>query len=145
MSSRIELGRHLYALVNLSRSILLVSCAIVVLASCTTSSDTATTRDAYLEPHVPNILNGAQLFKSEGCSACHSTGTRNMTGPGLAGIGTSAASRIPTLTAEQYLQQSIQTPGVYVVDGFRNLMPKTYSRMPTNDLQDLIAYLKTLN
>ena len=142
MSSRIELGRHLYALVNLSRSILLVSCAIVVLASCTTSSDTATTRDAYLEPHVPNILNGAQLFKSEGCSACHSTGTRNMPGPGLAGIGT---SRIPTLTAEQYLQQSIQTPGVYVVDGFRNLMPKTYSRMPTNDLQDLIAYLKTLN
>lgn len=118
---------------------------MLLATACSGGSGVAPTRDPSLPPHVPDVSNGERLFKSESCSACHSTGTRNVTGPGMAGVGLTAAARDATLTADEYLEQSIRDPGAYVVDGFSNLMPKTYSRLPQDDVDDLIAYLKTLN
>lgn len=102
------------------------------------------TRDPSLPPHVADATNGERLFHSESCSACHSTGSRRVTGPGLAGIGVSAATRDPALTADQYLEQAIRDPGAFVVSGYNNLMPNAYGRLPQDDVDDLIAYLKSL-
>jgi len=93
---------------------------------------------------VADAANGERLFKNESCSACHSTGTRRITGPGLAGIDSAAATRDSGLTADQYIEQSIRNPGEFIADGFNNIMPKTYSRLPQDDVDDLIAYLKSL-
>lgn len=102
------------------------------------------TRDPSLPPHVADAANGERLFNSESCSACHSTGDRRVTGPGLAGIGATAATRDPDLTADQYIEQAIRSPGAFVVSGYNNLMPNAYGRLPQDDVDDLIAYLKTL-
>ncbi len=128
-----------------NRRIALVAGAMFLVAACSGGSGVVPTHDPALPPHVADVSNGERLFKNEGCSACHSTGTRRVTGPGLAGIGNSAATRDLELTAEQYIEKSIRNPGAFVVDGFNNIMPKTYSRLPQDDVDDLIVYLKTLN
>ena len=117
---------------------------ILVAAACGAGSGVIPTRDPALPPHMADAANGQRLFKNESCSACHSTGTRRVTGPGLAGIGSSAATRNPELSADQYIEQSIRNPGEFIVAGFNNIMPKTYSRLARDDVDDLIAYLKTL-
>lgn len=124
--------------------IALISGVMLLATACSGGGGVAPTRDPALPPHVADASNGEQLFKNESCSACHSTGTRRVTGPGLAGIGQIATTRDAALTADEYLEQAIRDPGAYVVDGFNNLMPNTYSRLPQDDVDDLIAYLKTL-
>ncbi|MDA1258064.1 MAG: c-type cytochrome [Chloroflexi bacterium] len=117
--------------------------AILVIA-CNGVGDLPPTRDPALPPHIPDAANGERLFVSESCSACHSTGSRRITGPGLAGIGASAATRDAALTTDQYIEQAIRNPGAFVVGGFNNLMPRAYANLPQDDVDDLIAYLKTL-
>ncbi|MCX8250510.1 MAG: cytochrome c, partial [Dehalococcoidia bacterium] len=117
---------------------------MLVAAACGGGSGGIPTRDSALPPHVADAANGQRLFKNESCSACHSTGTRRITGPGLAGIYSTAATRDSDLTAYQYIQQSIRNPGTFIVDGFNNIMPKTYSHLSQDDVDDLTAYLKSL-
>ena len=66
-----------------------------------------------------------------------------MVGPGLAGVYDRAGTRT-SLDAEAYLVQSIREPSVYLVEGFAALMP-AFDQLSDQDIQDLIAYLKTLN
>ncbi|MBT3942632.1 MAG: c-type cytochrome [Chloroflexi bacterium] len=131
-------------LITRNRVIALATGVMLVAAACSGGSGVAPTRDPSLPPHVADASNGEKLFKNESCSACHSTGTRRVTGPGLAGIAQLAATRDAALTADEYLEQAIRDPGAYVLDGFGNLMPNTYSRLPQDDVDDLIAYLKAL-
>ncbi len=84
---------------------------------------------------------GEVLFSN--CSACHSTGEDTVVGPGLAGVYDRAGTRT-SLDAEAYLVQSIREPSVYLVEGFAALMP-AFDQLSDQDIQDLIAYLKTLN
>lgn len=87
---------------------------------------------------------GEAIFATH-CTTCHSTGTDTVLGPGLAGVGERAETRVPELSADEYLRQSIREPGAYVVDGFQDLMPAfTESQISDQDLADLIAYLKEL-
>ena len=115
---------------------------MLIAAACDGSSGVIPTPDSSLPPHVADAANGQRLFKTESCSACHSTDTRRITGPGLAGIYSTAATRDSDLTADQYIQQSIRNPGKFIVDGFNNIMPKTYSQLSQDDVDDLTAYLK---
>lgn len=128
-----------------NRIIGVVTGLMFLAAACGGGSDSPPpTRDPALPPHVADVANGERLFNSESCSACHSTGSRRVTGPGLAAIGANAATRDPALTADQYIEQAIRNPGAFVVSGYNNLMPNAYSRLPQDDVDDLIAYLKTL-
>ena len=129
---------------NRNRMIALVSGVMLLAAACGGGAGVPPTRDPSLPPHVADVSNGERLFRNESCSACHSTGTRRVTGPGLADIARTATIRDAALTADEYLEQSIRDPGAYVVDGFSNAMPNTYSRLPQDDVDDLIAYIKTL-
>ena len=89
--------------------------------------------------------NGESLYTANGCSGCHSTGTDKIIGPGLAGVLQRAATRVEGMSAEAYIEQSIRDPGAFVVSDFSNVMPTTFDSLPDSDIQDLIAYLSTLN
>ena len=81
-----------------------------------------------LAPANPASINpnkAIQIFtKPSACSLCHTiTGLSSGTiGPPLNQIATDAASRIPNMTAEQYIRQSIIEPNAYsagTADGLR--------------------------
>ncbi len=95
-------------------------------------------------PPSGDAANGEKLFAANGCSACHSTGSNTIIGPGLAGVEERAATRVEGMSAEEYIEHSIRDPGAFVVDGFVNLMPATFGALPDSDIQDLIAYMATL-
>lgn len=87
------------------------------------------------------------------CAACHSLNPGEIkVGPSLAGIATTAASREPGKTAEQYIRESIQMPNAFIVpgnpkflSGGKSLMPEGLgNQMTAQDLADVIAYLLTL-
>lgn len=87
-------------------------------------------------PVVGDAERGRQRFTREGCSNCHATGSNRVVGPGLAGIGDRGD--------EAYIRQSIRDADAVIVDGFSNLMAD-FSRLSDQAVEDLIAYLMTLN
>ena len=89
-------------------------------------------------------ISGENLFINLGCNACHSTGDDKIIGPGLQGVFARAQTR-SNMSSEDYLTQSIKYPGEYLVEGYDNLMPTTFSDLPESDLKDIIAYLKMLD
>lgn len=83
----------------------------------------------------PDIANGQSKFKGLGCSGCHSTGSDKVVGPGLSGVGSKG---------DDYIRESIVDPAAVIVDGFNDLMPKSFGSLKESDIDDLVAYLKTL-
>ncbi len=88
-------------------------------------------------------LIGAQA----GCIACHSLEPGvTMVGPSLATIGTDAGSRVPNVSAEEYLREAITKPDAHVVEGFSpGIMPAALAdELSAQDVNNLIAFLLTL-
>jgi len=82
-----------------------------------------------------------------GCSICHSLEPGdNKVGPSLAGVGERAAQRVPGLSAEAYLFQSIMEPNAYIVEGYsKGQMPLTFKTiLNESQIQDVVAFLLTL-
>ena len=85
---------------------------------------------------------GEQLFVSIGCNACHSLDAdTTIVGPSLIGIADRAGTRT-SLSAEDYMRQSINDPAAFIVDGFTNSM--VVPKLPASQVDDLIAYISTL-
>lgn len=81
------------------------------------------------------------------CSTCHNTATADrLVGPGLLGIGETAASRVPGEDALTYLHNAIVAPSAFVVETYPDqLMPQNYGDLLTEQqIADLIAYLMSL-
>lgn len=100
---------------------------------------------------VGDATRGAQIFKkgvndAPPCSSCHSLGQSAFSlGPKMTGISQRAGQRVPGLSADAYLRQSILDPSAFVVSGYRNIMyPNFKDKLSDQDLADLIAYLETL-
>ncbi len=91
------------------------------------------------------LFNQTVLGQNAGCMTCHSLEPDvTLVGPSLAGIATRAAERVPGMSAEQYLMQSLMEPDAYVVEGFPSGVMPSYKDLPEQDLADLIAFLLTL-
>jgi cytochrome c oxidase subunit 2 len=85
------------------------------------------------------------------CGSCHALDAANAAGqigPDLNGIGARAAGRVPGLSAEDYLRQSILEPNVFLAPECPTgacapgLMPQDFAtRMPPPDLDALVAFL----
>lgn len=80
------------------------------------------------------------------CAQCHAIEPETIVrGPSLAGIATRAGTRVDGYDAQAYIEQSILTPDIYIVDGFPNAMPVNFSReLTVEELDELVAYLMTL-
>ena len=98
-----------------------------------------------------DATRGAQIFKqgindAPPCSSCHSLGQSAFSlGPKMTGISQRAGQRVPGLSAEDYIRQSILDPSAFVVSGYRNIMyPDFKNKLSDHDLADMIAYLETL-
>ena len=77
------------------------------------------------------------------CSTCHSIDGTTGLGPSLQGIATTAETRVPGLSAEEYITQSIMDPNAFVVDGFpAGLMPQNFAEtLTTQDISNVVAFL----
>lgn len=103
----------------------------------------------------PNItgpvpVTGEMLFQqptfgnAPGCIACHSQEPGVvLVGPSMAGIAAQAERRIPGMSAEEYLRESIMDPNAFIPDGFtEGVMYQNYGDELTEEQVDkLVSYL----
>jgi mono/diheme cytochrome c family protein len=97
-------------------------------------------------------LDGEALFSQTvlegraGCATCHSVEEGvDLVGPSLAGVGTRAADRVPGLSAEEYLRQSILEPDAYVVEPYSaGVMQSWDGVLGDAQVDALVAYLLSL-
>lgn len=94
------------------------------------------------------IARGRQVYRASGCASCHEASLFNLfrpVGPSLNEIGRVGAERIPLMSAEDYIRQSITDPGAYLVPGYPDSMPRGVARdLSPEDLAALVAYLASL-
>jgi ferredoxin len=93
------------------------------------------------------LYNEASLGTNASCRICHSLEPGdNRVGPSFAGISTRAGERVPGLSAEEYLRQSILDPDAYTVDGYPSglMVPNLGETLTEAQIDDLVAFLMTL-
>jgi len=105
--------------------------------------------EAWLE-RTPSDLSlaaeGADLFRSLGCSGCHVTSPIVHAPPldGVFGNPVPLASGKVIVADEAYLRDSILLPKKNVVAGYEPIMPSFEGRISEEQLVQLIAYVKSL-
>lgn len=103
---------------------------------------------------VPDPARGQLLYElgPEGvyepfCANCHTLTDLDLLGPGFEGIADRAANRVPGLSAEEYIRQSIVDPEAHIVEGNwpeDEAMPTSYAEAYSEqDINDLVAFLMT--
>ena len=126
-------------------------CALVLAACGDGQADTTAQTAAVGDPERGRQIweDGADTVLSGGCSGCHSLdgsekvgGARAPTWQGISGL---AGDRVPGLSAEEYLRESIVDPAAYIVDGYQaDAMPKGFKiLLSEEDIDNLVAFLLT--
>lgn len=97
----------------------------------------------------PPAERGQALFSQYGCVACHTVdGTpKPGGGPTLKGSFGHEVSLVGGATVvadENYLRESILVPAAKVVEGFPPIMPAFQGQMSDQQVNDIIAYIKSL-
>ncbi len=115
---------------------LFILCAATLLAACSA------------EP-TPTLTPFEQLGQSVytlRCAQCHVLAPDTIViGPSLAGIATRAGSRVPGYDAQAYIETSILSPKVFLVEGFPDTMPTNFGKELTGEEFDaVVAFLMTL-
>ncbi len=93
------------------------------------------------------LYDETTLGTNASCRICHSLQPGvTLVGPSFAGIASRAGERVPGLSAEAYLYQSITDPDAYVVEGFPSglMVPNLAEILTEEQIDDLIAFLLTL-
>lgn len=107
----------------------------------------------FRDMHIPDPKMGEKIYYetaagvNAGCRICHSLEKgETIIGPSFYGIANRADQRVPGLTAEEYLHQSIVEPNAFVVPGFpKGQMIQNFGQILTEEqIQDLIAFLMTM-
>lgn len=102
-----------------------------------------------------NVDAGRAIFtgerKIEGfvpCAYCHyiEPGRHWLVGPNLHGIAKRAATRVPGMSAVEYLYESVRSPDAHVVKGLPpgTMFHRYDDRLMEEDVEDIVAYLMTL-
>jgi cytochrome c oxidase subunit II len=89
---------------------------------------------------------GAQLFRSHGCSGCHSPNA-TVHAPELAGLfgqAVALADGRTVIADERYLRDCILLPAGQVVAGYPPLMPSFSGQLTEEEVLALIAYIKSI-
>jgi len=91
--------------------------------------------------------NGAAIFQQLGCSTCHRFDTQGR-GPNLTGVFGSKVQLEDGRTVvadEEYVRESILSPASKVVSGFKPIMPVFQGIVSEDQLNALVAYVKSLS
>lgn len=90
------------------------------------------------------VARGRQIYRKLDCGRCHVIdGEGGRIGPELTHIGTAAAERAPGVGPDDYLRESVLSPGAYVVPGYNDVMPRGLARdLSPADLEALVRYLR---
>lgn len=132
---------------------LLLVLVILVIAGCDwpAVAGWAIYGDAHDVPLQGDAGRGEDIFNhgingAPPCSTCHALVVGGFSlGPVMTGISHRAGERIEGVSVDEYLRQSILEPEVYIVSGYRPIMyPDFAKHLSTQDVSDLIAYLRTL-
>jgi cytochrome c oxidase subunit II len=97
--------------------------------------------------NAPMSTGGEKIFAELGCAACHQADTQGR-GPSLQGVFGKPVQLADgrTVTAdENYIRESILDPGSKVVNGFRPVMPTFQGIVSEEQLNALVAYVKSLS
>jgi len=90
---------------------------------------------------------GAELFKSKACFTCHTIDGNPSVGPtfkGIFGRDEKLTNGSSITVDENYLRKSILEPQAEIVDGFQPVMPTYQGVLKDDEIDALIAYLKTV-
>lgn len=90
---------------------------------------------------------GREVYAQKGCQACHTVNGSNLVGPTHKGV----FGRVEQLEGggtikvdENYLRESLMEPTKKVVKGFPPIMPTFQGQLTEEEINALIAYLKSL-
>lgn len=130
-----------------SALLVLVVAVSFLLAACGKKSD---------GPIVGDPEKGKKLYNSatlgansaEGCVSCHNYDESqglNDKAPYTAGTATRAETRVPGLTAAEYIRESFINPNAYVVENYNNgdMYQDWAKDLNEQQMADLVAYLLT--
>lgn len=128
------------------RSVVALILTLLLLAACGGGEPAATT----VSP-TTTVLSGEELYETfipeakQPCSTCHRLGDEDgPIAPTLKGVSTRAGERVPGMSAEEYLRQSIVDPEAYQVDDWQLVMPTVYGEALTEaEINNLIEFLLT--
>ena len=90
---------------------------------------------------------GQAVYRSKSCNACHSVDGSAKVGPtfkGLFGSEQELMTGTKVLADENYIRESIMDPMKKVVKGYAPNMPTYRGILSDEEVNQLIAYLKTL-
>ncbi len=80
---------------------------------------------------------GGQVFSDNGCAACHTLGAAGSTG----NVGPDLDENLPGQSAAE-IEESVVDPSAQLVEGFSDVMPKTYEQtIAPEDLDLLVEFL----
>ncbi len=101
---------------------------------------------AEAQPTPPPARPPEILFAEMGCSGCHVLSKANAAGavgPDLDPLPQVAGERIPGMSPEEYVYQSIVDPDAHIVEGFpAGVMPTNYAqRMSEEEIRSLVDWL----
>jgi mono/diheme cytochrome c family protein len=100
------------------------------------------------EEEADPVARGQRVYLDTGCGGCHTIEglSAGVVGPNQTNIGSIAETRVPDMSAEDYILESILDPDAYIVEGYQEgIMPKNYGELLTTDeLSDLVAFFLTL-
>jgi cytochrome c oxidase subunit 2 len=95
----------------------------------------------------PLSASGEKIFSELGCVTCHRTDTQGR-GPNLQGVFGKPVLLEDGRTVvadENYVRESILDPGAKVVNGFKPVMPTFQGLVSEEQLNALVAYVKSLS
>jgi cytochrome c2 len=90
---------------------------------------------------------GQELATANGCTGCHSIDGSAGVGPswqGLFGHEVTLSDGSTVTADDAYIAESIHDPSAKIVDGFQDIMPKTFADWSDEQINAIIAYLKTI-
>jgi mono/diheme cytochrome c family protein len=126
--------------------VFVLAVAVVVLAACGGGGEAESSSEV-LDVGDPEA--GREIYNTGGASAvpcvtCHSLDGTELVGPSFKGISERAGERVEGMDAVDYLHQSIVDPSAYVVEGYEDVMNKTYEeQLSEEDINNVIAFLMT--
>ena len=97
-----------------------------------------------------NMPAGERLLAERGCISCHSLYGAKMVGPTVKGLFGSTthvvtSGKLRTIVADStYIRESISHPNADIVEGFPGTMPSGRDILSDKEINEIIAYLKTV-